>query len=152
MNEMNLKQREKRLAKLKEKPKKEVKRTPIKSQSNSERAKLYRTLVATFNAFIRQRDEHLPCISCGVTNAVWHAGHYKTTNAYPELRFNEDNVHKQCEKCNIELGGNVENYRKNLIERIGIERVEALESYVPPLKLTNSELKELIIEYRKKLT
>lgn len=152
MSEVNAKKKEKQLAKLKEQPKKIPKQTPIRSQSNNERAKLIRTLTSIFNAYIRERDKDLPCISCGVTHAVWHAGHYKTTKAFPELRFNEDNVHKQCEKCNIELGGNIIQYRKNLILRIGQERVEALESYQPPIKLTVIELKELIALYKKKIS
>ncbi|MCG0056497.1 recombination protein NinG, partial [Escherichia coli] len=34
------------------------------------------------NAFIRERDRDLPCISCGtITSAQWDAGHYRTTAA-----------------------------------------------------------------------
>ncbi|EMK7870993.1 recombination protein NinG, partial [Escherichia coli] len=40
------------------------------------------------NAFIRERDRDLPCISCGtLTSAQWDAGHYRTTAATPQLRF-----------------------------------------------------------------
>lgn len=35
------------------------------------------------NAFIRERDRDLPCISCGtLTSAQWDAGHYRTTAAH----------------------------------------------------------------------
>ncbi|MBW5405927.1 recombination protein NinG, partial [Morganella morganii] len=54
-----------------------------------------------FNAYIRERDKDLPCISCGRHHTgQYHAGHYRTTKAMPELRFDEDNVHKQCSACN----------------------------------------------------
>ncbi|EBW5739234.1 recombination protein NinG, partial [Salmonella enterica subsp. enterica serovar Hadar] len=44
------------------------------------------------NAFIRERDRDLPCISCGtLTSAQWDAGHYRTTAAAPQLRFDERN-------------------------------------------------------------
>ncbi|EIM3171206.1 recombination protein NinG, partial [Escherichia coli] len=50
-----------------------------------------------FNAFIRYRDRDLPCISCGRHHeGQYHAGHFRTTGAHPELRFDEDNCHKQC--------------------------------------------------------
>ncbi|ELL6469283.1 recombination protein NinG, partial [Salmonella enterica] len=53
------------------------------------------------NAFIRERDRDLPCISCGtLTSAQWDAGHYRTTAAAPQLRFDERNIHKQCVVCN----------------------------------------------------
>ena len=38
------------------------------------------------NAFIRERDRDLPCISCGtLTSAQWDAGHYRTTAAAPQV-------------------------------------------------------------------
>ena len=68
-----------------------------------------------------------------------------------ELRFHEDNVHKQCERCNTYWSGNLINYRIALVERIGVERVEFLERKDhPPLKLTTDEIKELITIYKNK--
>ena len=63
---------------------------------------------AEFNRFIRARDYQQPCISCGTRNNVqYHAGHYLSTGANPELRFIEDNCHKQCSSCNNHLSGNL---------------------------------------------
>ena len=70
-----------------------------------------------FNAWIRKRDENLPCISCGTFNGKMNAGHYRSVGSCPELRFDENNVHKQCERCNSHLSGNLINYRKGLIAR-----------------------------------
>ncbi|HDL2201950.1 TPA: recombination protein NinG, partial [Mannheimia haemolytica] len=105
-----------------------------------------------FNKFIRLRDKDLPCISCGRHHqGQWHAGHYKTVGGNPELRFNEDNVHRQCSVCNNHLHGNIVNYRVNLIEKIGLERVEFLERKDhPPLKLTIEQIKDLIKVYKAK--
>uniref|UniRef100_UPI001ABFAEF6 recombination protein NinG n=1 Tax=Xenorhabdus beddingii TaxID=40578 RepID=UPI001ABFAEF6 len=45
------------------------------------------------NAYIRERDRDLPCVSCGTfTSAQWDAGHYRTTAAAPQLRFDERNI------------------------------------------------------------
>ncbi|EJD1130360.1 recombination protein NinG, partial [Escherichia coli] len=81
------------------------------------------------HAFIRERDRDLPCISCGtLTSAQWDAGHYRTTAAAPQLRFDERNIHKQCVVCNQHKSGNLVPYRVELISRIGQEAVEEIES------------------------
>lgn len=105
-----------------------------------------------FNEFIRLRDKDLPCISCGrYHEGQYHAGHYRSVGACPELRFNEDNVHKQCSVCNNHKSGNAIEYRINLIRKIGLERVEFLERHDhQPLKLSIDEIKELIKVYKAK--
>jgi hypothetical protein len=106
-----------------------------------------------FNKFIRLRDRDEPCISCGTRNPniVYAAGHYRTTKAASHLRFNEDNVHKQCnEYCNRQQSGNITNYRINLIKKIGVERVEALENDNRTYRYTHEELKQLIATYKAK--
>mgnify|MGYP000995142989 FL=1 len=80
-----------------------------------------------FHAYIRKRDEGLPCISCG-TGQPQHAGHYFSAGHNSKLRFDERNVGGQCLRCNYFLHGNQLGYRKGLIKRIGIESVEQLES------------------------
>lgn len=105
-----------------------------------------------FNAFIRARDAGNPCISCGtpVTNE-WCAGHYRTRGAAGHLRYNEQNVHRQCNRyCNQELSGNIINYRPRLIEKIGVEAVEALENDNSAKKWTRDELEAMRASYRKR--
>ena len=109
---------------------------------------------AQFNRYVRQRDSALPCISCGrFHNGQNHAGHYYTTSARPDLRFGErgeDNCHLQCQPCNTHLSGNITEYRKGLIARIGQERVDALE-VVGRSDWTIEEIKEIRDKYKKKL-
>jgi hypothetical protein len=105
-----------------------------------------------FNTYIRKRDEGKACISCGTYNGKKNAGHYMSVGSTPELRFNEDNCHLQCERCNTYYSGNLINYRINLINKIGIKGVEFLERKDhDPLKLTVDEIKELIAVYKKKI-
>jgi len=107
-----------------------------------------------FNTYIRMRDKDLPCISCGtMANVQYAAGHFYHAHGYPNLRFHEDNVMKQCnKKCNGELSGNLLLYREGLIKRIGIERFEALEKLKHvPRHYTIPEVKELIQNYRNKI-
>ena len=81
------------------------------------------------------------CISCGTKSAfVWHAGHYRTTAAAPQLRFNPDNLWLQCPVCNVHKSGNIEAYRAALVELIGEERVLALESNNETHRYTREEL------------
>jgi hypothetical protein len=105
-----------------------------------------------FNDYIRERDRADKCISCEATEVFrWDAGHYRTTKAAGQLRFNEDNCHKQCSRCNVHLSGNVTQYRLNLIDKIGLERVEALENNNAPAEWTREGLAEIRKKYAKKL-
>ena len=105
-----------------------------------------------FNQFIRQRDMDLVCISCGRHHSgQYHAGHYRTVGANPELRFDERNCHKQCSACNNHLSGNIVNYRINLIAKLGIEEVQDLERHHPPKRYTIQDLKDIQETYKRKI-
>jgi hypothetical protein len=104
-----------------------------------------------FNKFIRLRDKSEPCISCQrFHTGQYHAGHFRTTAAAPELRFCEDNVYRQCAPCNNHLSANILEYRKNLVKKLGDEKVEWLESKHPPKKWTIEELQEIKKIYKQK--
>lgn len=139
----------------------EIKRVKqkLKQLSMNDRPKALRAAQAAFNAFIRERDKDLPCICCGkttndldlVTGSRWDAGHYRSVGSAPELRFNEDNCHKQTVYCNRNLSGNAVMYRKGLIDRIGVERVEALECDFKAKKYTVDDLHNIKNKYKLKL-
>jgi len=111
-----------------------------------------KTCQAEFNKFIRSRDNDKACISCGTRADIkYDAGHYRSIGASPELRFEEDNCHKQCSKnCNTSRSGNIIEYRKYLVLRIGLERVEWIEGYHEPKKYTIDQLKVKITDYRQR--
>lgn len=103
------------------------------------------------NAYIRARDPDV-CISCGVRqSSAFQAGHYISVGANKTLRYNEININKQCIKCNLFEGSNAIEYRKGMIEKYGIEAVEKLEGWHPPIKLTVEYLKEVADHYKAKL-
>lgn len=122
-------------------------------QQLKSRADWLKDLQAVFNKFIRLRDKDLPCISCGrYHSGQYHAGHYRSVGACPVLRFDENNVHKQCSVCNNHKSGNITEYRINLVRKLGTEEVERLEQHNhPPLKLTIDEIKALITVYKGKV-
>ena len=140
--------KKKEVEKKKKEVRKEIKADKEKLMTHSDWLKV---LQVTFNAFIRERDKGLPCISCGTLKGQFHAGHYRSVGGFPELRFNEDNVHIQCATCNNYLSGNLIEYRKGLINKIGIEKVEALENFSQTNKMTISEIKEKISLYKEKI-
>jgi hypothetical protein len=112
-----------------------------------------------FNAYIRERDKEQPCICCGrASTAVvglhahgWDAGHYRSTGSASHLRFSEDNCHRQLVYCNRHGAGRAVDYRVGLVRRIGIERVEALESSNAPHKWERDELIAIKALYVQKL-
>lgn len=124
----------------------------VRKEALKSRADHLKDTQHAFNAWIRQRDIGQPCISCGTTADVQYcAGHYRTTAAAPELRFEPLNVHLQCNRnCNMGKSGNLLGYRPALIEKIGIEAVEWLEGPHGAKKYTIEELKVMTAEYRAK--
>jgi hypothetical protein len=105
-----------------------------------------------FNKYIRLRDKSSLCISCQKKiNGVEHASHYLSAGGHSNVRFHEDNVWTSCYKCNVMLSGNQIEYRKQLIIKIGVERVEWLEQNgSKEKKYSIEELKEIIKIYKAK--
>ena len=106
---------------------------------------------AAFNAWVRARDAGQPCISCGRHHeGQYHAGHYLSRGARPEMAYEPLNVWLQCAPCNTYLSGNAVLFRKSLIEKIGIEKVEWLEGPHEPKRYTIDDLKAIKAEYTAK--
>ena len=107
------------------------------------------------------------CISCGKSQAeiqaaqgwktggCFDAGHFLGKGARPELRMVPENIWLQCKSCNAgsskyaRKGLTVsQGFRTGLIDRIGLEAVEALEADHEPRKHTIDELKAITATYR----
>ena len=105
-----------------------------------------------FNKFIRLRDAGENCISCNKKPLKENAGHFYNANNHWNVRFNEDNVHLQCEYCNTYLHGNLIEYRENLINKIGFYKFSILKHESNKTrKFTTEELKEIISIYKGKI-
>lgn len=150
---------------LQEKKQKKDKRTALKAFNDSDKNILKRKAIQVFNAYIRKRDLGKPCVSCGYTQQLKydgidgfamvgrqiHAGHYRPAGNVAILRFDERNVHAQCSICNNHLSGNLVNYRKELINRIGLDQVEELEATNEPKQYTIEDYTEIIRTYKAKI-
>ena len=119
-----------------------------------------------FNAFIRERDKDLPCICCGKfpdstdwkPGGTWDAGHFLSRGAYPELRFEETNCHKQLKTCNggsnkyAKKGRTVsQGYKEGIVARIGQAAVDWLEGPHPAKNYSIDDLKAIKALYVAKL-
>lgn len=110
-----------------------------------------------FAAYIRERDRQAghPCISSGKpldwSGNQTDAGHYRSKGAASHLRYNEHNCHAQSKHDNRYLAGNAVDYRIQLIRRIGIAAVEALEADNRVHKWTREQLETVKSYYKTKL-
>ena len=105
-----------------------------------------------FNKIVRERDKNLPCISCGTSlkGKKFDAGHYYSQGGHSAVRYSFKNVFGQCVKCNRDLSGNLIEYRKGIIERIGEEELDELDFYAHIQRSYDiPELKRKIAEYKK---
>ncbi len=99
---------------------------------------------AAWNSYVRARDLGLPCCSCGAMpeqkfGGTMDCSHYRSRGSAPHLKFHLHNAAAACVKCNRFLGGNIAALRVGLIERIGLEKVLAVEQ--------NNEPRKFDIEY-----
>jgi FtsZ-binding cell division protein ZapB len=121
----------------------------VRKEKLKSRADHLRETQQAFNEWIRLRDAALPCVSCGRHHeGQYHAGHYRTVAASPELRFEPLNVHKQCAPCNNHKSGDIVNYRLELVRRIGAAKVGWIEGPHEAKRYTIEQLKELKAHYR----
>ena len=124
----------------------------IKLEAIKPKAKWAAEAQTAVNAYRREVFKGEPCISCGKHHTgQYHAGHFISRGSQPALRYEESNIWLQCQPCNVALSGNLLNYRKALIARIGIEKVEWLEGPHEPKKYTIPELQAIKAHYTAKL-
>lgn len=140
----------------------------IKKYSKYSVSQLLDKATKVFNEFIRLRDSKPIgdgkrwgyCISSGrrliVPHKNSHAGHFYSGGKFPLLRFDEDNVHLQGKSDNYFNSGNENDYRRNLIKKIGRDRVERLDKIAAWDKRTSTKwdrfhLIEIIEKYKIKV-
>lgn len=116
------------------------------------------TVDRIFSEYIRRRDSdqngYIRCISCGKI-VHWKesdCGHY-INRKHSSTRYDENNCNAQCRSCNRFDEGNIQGYRKGLIQKYGEYETELLEiKKHNHCKLGQFELNALGAEYRNKLS
>lgn len=111
-----------------------------------------------FSKYIRLKASddtgYCSCVTCGATNMFtsMQAGHFIARAQGNACYFEEDNVHVQCYRCNINLGGNGPEYYPFMVDTYGEERVNELRRLSNTTrKFTIHELLEMESYYKEKV-
>ena len=132
------------------------KRMAVLKEKAKTKGELTSEAQSAVNRYIRLRDENKPCISCGrpLTNdqlgGGFDAGHYRSRGSAVHLRFYTLNIFGQCKKCNRYLGGNYQQFRLGLIDRIGLAKVEEIEADQRIRNYSKEDLKRIKQIFNKK--
>jgi len=105
------------------------------------------------NKYVRIRDRNDSCISCNkpLHDIKFDAGHFFSAGGHSLTTFDLDNIHGQCVECNRWKHGNIFEYQKKLIDKIGYERFQKLEKRSNGIKKwTKEELIQIIDIYKKR--
>ena len=124
---------------------------------------LLKELETIVNKYIRLRDYGKPCISCSEYKEL-EAGHFYPVHGYKGLRYDEDNIHGECARCNRFDESHLIGYTQNLPDRIGetdfkalqkraeeYKRGELINRYYFKSKYDRTEIEEMIKEYKEKV-
>lgn len=122
----------------------------IKTKKIISLPKLIQKAQKCFNAFIRERDKDCGCITCN-SGSIEHACHFYSAGHYSALRFNENNCHGGCLRCNYFKHGATGDYRRRLENKIGLQKLQLLDSVAtrnPIKRWSRLELEEIIKTYK----
>ena len=110
-----------------------------------------RQLREVLHKYIRLRDANKPCAACGrsMVGRKGDVSHFWSAGSYPNLKFDERNIHLCCVPCNQFRGGNLVEYGLRLPSIIGREQYEQLASERNKrASFTIPDLKEKIAHYK----
>lgn len=100
----------------------------MKKKKKVKLSTLRKKLEVICNRYIRLRDKGI-CFTCGAyaEGSAYHAGHYIPKSICGiDLRYDQLNIHGQCYRCNIHLGGYGAMYEQNMRGKYGNAVVDAL--------------------------
>lgn len=120
-------------------------------------ASLIKKLDRVFSKWVRMRgaDEEglVDCVTCGKV-MHWkdaHACHF-ISRRHMSLRFDPQNVHPGCVRCNLFENGSLAEYSQYLLDEYGRDTFDRLLSEKHQIKkFTRDELQALISEYEQKV-
>lgn len=120
----------------------------------SRRQLLITKLDSVFSKYIRLRDADTngmcQCISCGRVFPLnqMDCGHF-IPRGHMGTRFDEDNCHAQCVRCNRFMDGNLVEYERRLKRKIGADGIGELNNRANSVKKYYEwELEEMITSYK----
>lgn len=129
-------------------------------QEKKDRTKLTWLLInvrTVCHDYIKLRDIGKNCVCCGIPyKPDFHASHFYKAELYSNLKYDENNIHSGCQKCNLLLEGNESGFRAGLIQRYGIDFINALDNKAKDYKRNDfhwdrETLQEIRTYYQEKL-
>lgn len=118
-----------------------------------DRKKLIKELDKVYSIYIRQtksQDGIGTCVTCGKQDEwkYMQNGHFYTRGRFP-TRWDDDNCHIQCTRCNIFLKGNYIEYTKYMIDSYSREFIDELKrKSLSSAKIPTPEIAELMEKYK----
>ena len=110
-----------------QKPRKDLEKVQSEDKERTALKEAHSTTKTAVHAYIRNRDEGKPCISCGNDwKPNFQAGHFYAAGSYETLKYHLHNISGQCEQCNLRKEGDFAGYSLNLPDRIGIDNYNEL--------------------------
>jgi len=117
------------------------------------RKAIVKQLDTVFSQYIRRRDSQddmCSCSTCGVVKPIkqMQAGHFMSRGKY-STRWDEQNVHAQCQGCNMWKQGQQYKMSIHIDQKYGAGTAEELMNKSNrTAKFTDSDLIELINKYK----
>ena len=125
-----------------------------KSFLSRNKAKLWNLMSKYIRLSYMGEDGKCQCVTCGIKREykAIHAGHFIPKAQGVQLFFDERNVHPQCFRCNVNLGGNGVEYYVFMEKKYGVKVINELRSMVSSGETHDNQFYMLkIAEYQKKL-
>jgi len=125
-----------------------IKRVVVKSVPQ-----LKKSVQKAVNKLVRLRDQNEPCMACQKPcKDEGDASHLVAQGSSGFLRYNLDNIWKCCTSCNRFKHGNLLEFERNLIKKIGKERVDYLWDHRNDTKQwKRPELEELLEQTKQRI-
>lgn len=101
-----------------------------------------------FSEYIRLRDKNKPCITCAKFTSNKDAGHF-ISRRFEATRYDEKNVHGQCQKCNRFQYGNQFEFGVRIDEKFGRGTAEKILIKSKQTCIRKQSDYELIADYYK---
>jgi len=125
-----------------------------KTSNTMTRSKLIKELDKQFSLFIRMRDANkkgiVTCPLCWA-KMPWQKAQnmHFIKRSVMAFRWDEDNCHAGCMRCNVILNGNYIEYTRWMQKKYGIETIdEAIRKSKEVCKISTPEILEMITYYR----
>ena len=104
-----------------------------------------------FSLFIRERDKDKPCVTCGAYTDSKDCGHF-LSRRFESTRYDEQNSHGQCQKCNRFEYGNQYEHGLKIDQMYGKGTAEKLHMKSKMLcKRNQNDYEEIAKYYKNKL-